>query len=343
MALPASGPLALTDIQTEFGGANPIGLNEYYAGGGLVPTGTSGTYGAVPSSGQISIRNFYGTSNFVPAPPGQQAYTTPGTYSWVCPSGVNKVSVVAIGGAWWAGGGLGYKNNYSVTTGNSYTVVVAAGQACTAAGASYFVSTGTVAGFGGANNIGGTYAGDGGGAGGNNGYVCYGSGGGGAGGYSGAGGATGSGGTTNVAGQAGTGGAGGGGGGGGSNGSSGLYIWRNAGGAGGGVGILGQGCSGAGGAVGAGGAGGGGGSGGGSGGSGGGSGPGYAGAGPAGGAYGGGTGRAGFYVQFFGFFGNCCPPPVTVLGSQSAGGGGAVRIMWPGCARAYPSTRTANE
>ena len=32
------------------------------------------------------------------APPGQQAYTTPGTYSWVAPTGVTKVSVVAIGG-----------------------------------------------------------------------------------------------------------------------------------------------------------------------------------------------------------------------------------------------------
>jgi hypothetical protein len=63
MALPSSGPLTLANIQTEFGGSNPISLNEYYAGGGLVPAGTSGTYGAVPSSGTISIRNFYGTSN----------------------------------------------------------------------------------------------------------------------------------------------------------------------------------------------------------------------------------------------------------------------------------------
>lgn len=65
MALPASGPLSLTDIQTEFGGSNPVGINEYYAGGGLVPAGTSGTYGAVPSSGQISIQNFYGTASVV--------------------------------------------------------------------------------------------------------------------------------------------------------------------------------------------------------------------------------------------------------------------------------------
>ena len=63
MAIPSSGPITLTDIQTEFGGTNPIGLSEYYAGGGLVPTGTIGTYGAVPSSGAIALRNFYGASN----------------------------------------------------------------------------------------------------------------------------------------------------------------------------------------------------------------------------------------------------------------------------------------
>jgi len=65
MTLPTSGPLSLNDIQTEFGGANPIGINEYYAGGSLVPAGTSGTYGAVPSSGAISIQNFYGTASVV--------------------------------------------------------------------------------------------------------------------------------------------------------------------------------------------------------------------------------------------------------------------------------------
>jgi len=56
MTLPSSGPLSLSDIQGEFGGSNPISLSEYYAGGGLVPSGTSGTYGAVPSSGTIASR-----------------------------------------------------------------------------------------------------------------------------------------------------------------------------------------------------------------------------------------------------------------------------------------------
>ena len=66
MTLPASGPLSLNDIQGEFGGTNPIGMNEYYAGGGLVPAGTTGTFGAVPSSGALSVQNFYGTSNYIP-------------------------------------------------------------------------------------------------------------------------------------------------------------------------------------------------------------------------------------------------------------------------------------
>ena len=51
MALPSSGALSLNQIQTEFGGSNPISLSEYYS-----------VAGGVPSSGTISINNFYGTS-----------------------------------------------------------------------------------------------------------------------------------------------------------------------------------------------------------------------------------------------------------------------------------------
>ncbi len=128
------------------------------------------------------------------APPGSQSYTTPGTYTWVAPAGVTKVSVVAVGagqggsgGTTDAGsgaGGLGWKNNISVVSGNSYTVVVGNNPAggCSP-GASYFINSTTVAGNGGVCHAGGTYVGCGGGNGGNGS-----SGGGGAGGYSGAGG-----------------------------------------------------------------------------------------------------------------------------------------------------------
>lgn len=60
MTLQTTGQITLADIQTEFGGANPIGLSEYYAGGAYVQAGASGTNGAVPSTGAISLWNFYG-------------------------------------------------------------------------------------------------------------------------------------------------------------------------------------------------------------------------------------------------------------------------------------------
>jgi hypothetical protein len=61
MPLQTTGAISLNDVQTEFGGGNPISINEYYAGGASVPSGTSGTNGAVPTSGQISLSSFYGT------------------------------------------------------------------------------------------------------------------------------------------------------------------------------------------------------------------------------------------------------------------------------------------
>lgn len=63
MTLPVSGPLSLQDIANEFGGTHPVSLSQYYAGGGLVPAGTTGINGPVPSSGPISIWNFYGVSH----------------------------------------------------------------------------------------------------------------------------------------------------------------------------------------------------------------------------------------------------------------------------------------
>jgi hypothetical protein len=62
MVLPSSGALSLNQIQTEFGGSNPIGLNEYYRGGNYV----SSTITAIPASGVISIFNFYGTGRTWP-------------------------------------------------------------------------------------------------------------------------------------------------------------------------------------------------------------------------------------------------------------------------------------
>ena len=61
MTVPSTN-VGLSDIQSEFGGSNPISISEYYAGGSNVPSGTTGGVppGSIPSSGQISIGQFRG-------------------------------------------------------------------------------------------------------------------------------------------------------------------------------------------------------------------------------------------------------------------------------------------
>lgn len=283
----------------------------------------------------------------LPSTNGQVLYNVPGTYSWICPAGVNFVSVMAVGGggagflgtssgvgggAGGGGGGLGWANNIAVTPGNSYTVVVGAGGAVTTAGTagtsggnSYFIDLTTCVGYGGGRATNATTIGTGGsffpngGAGGNGGlgvsYYSYNisGGGGGAGGYSGAGG---TGGNFNNSGTAGLGGAGGGGAGGVNTGTN--NLWQ-LGGGGGGVGPYGSGTSGAGGT--------------------------FQSATAAvaqiqGGGGSGGSGgvRTGVGATFGGGGGGA--------GNQSgttgvAGAGGCVRIIW-GPSRAFPSTNTGD-
>ena len=281
MAIPSSGPLSFTTIQTEFGGANPIGLNEYYAGGAYVPAGTTGTNGAVPSSGALSINKFYGTTAVVR---GCATYTTAGVYTWVAPAGVTKVSVLVIaggglggnsgfcgcegwgGGGGGGGGGLQYRNNYTVTPGSSYTVTLYGGSSTY----NSFIGTCVVGAQGGQNGLGGGVGGAGGvrgsytacggvvpggqsGGNGGRGLIAGGSttfavggGGGGGPGYTGFGG-NGSNGNSGSNGSAGAG--GGGGGGAGPNGSCNESCNRRNGGGGGGTGAYGAGSSGAGGVV----------------------------------------------------------------------------------------------
>ena len=101
MTLPTSGPLTLGDIQTEFGGSNPIAMNEYYAGGSYVAAGTSGTYGAVPSSGQISVQNFYGTSAVIPAYIEEVFQTWLYTGTGAAQTITNGINLSANGGMTW--------------------------------------------------------------------------------------------------------------------------------------------------------------------------------------------------------------------------------------------------
>jgi hypothetical protein len=297
------------------------------------------------------------TPSIVTTTPGSISYTLPGIYCFIPNTSTVSVSVVAIGagghgaGSWYnggGGGGLGYRNNIAVTSGTNYRVVVGAPypSCCNVrgySGSSWFINSSTVvAGFGGQNGYGGCHQ-----------TSDYGTCGGVGGGWVGAGGGTGGKSAGGAGGYAGCGGrgfgyrhvtsggyyydttAGTGGGGGGANvlqnGSAGLQA------GGGGVGLYGQGCSGAAGLPGYytgnningrpmyqvdGGGGG-------SGGTVGGSGNGYlnscsvlVGASGNGGCYGGGGGG----LRLGG--------PI----STGVGAGGAVRIVWPGITRQFPST-----
>jgi hypothetical protein len=320
-----------------------ISATVYQSGSGLISL--TGLSTGVSYSFTVTATNAVGTSiassvsnPITPlVPPGSQSFTTAGTYSFIPTS--TSVSVVAVGGGGgggytWSsggggGGGLGYKNNYPVTPGTPYTVVVGAGgpstpnaQNAAARGCtSYFIDTSTVAGYGGgqggpgsnspAPGYGGGYTGDGGGRGGNGAWDgSWNYGGAGAGGYAGAGADTyGNPSSTGIAAPAGGGGGGGG-----------WYSSTYGVPAGGGVGILGQGCPGGkvnsnyyGGLGGSGGA----------------QGTGGEGSGQSslrgitGGAYGGGGGGSG-----------------TSYGGGN-GGVGAVRIIW-GAGRAFPTTNVSS-
>ena len=301
--------------------------------------GTSYTF-TVTATNAIGTSTASSASNSVAAvTTGQYLYCTAGTYNWVAPAGVTRVSVLAVGpggrgspgtgsncycpgisGGGGSGGGLSYKNNYTVIPGNSYQLTVSG-----CSNPTWFCNQATVVaaqggwepnnGFwpsGGTGGIVGTGGGQG-GTGGSPGG-CGGGGGAGAAGYGAAGGNGGGNGSAGACG----------GGGGGARGNTGCGP-NGGGGGGGGVGLLGKGSNGAGGTITSGGGpGGGGGSGGSSGTTGSGSSPKSGGAGGTYGGGGGGGSRSG-------------------NAPRGAKGVGAIRIIWPGCARTFPSTRTGDE
>ena len=67
MACPDSGEIKISDIVAEFGGSAPHALSEYYRNGGEVP----GNNTNVPTSGQISLTQFYSAVNEI-----QQTYSS---------------------------------------------------------------------------------------------------------------------------------------------------------------------------------------------------------------------------------------------------------------------------
>ena len=143
MALPNSGSISLADIQNEFGGSNPIGINEYYRNGSYVtPNNTN-----IPTSGLIDFNDFYGaeTATFISGSGGSvttsgdykiHTFTSSGTMTFSQvgnAAGSNTVEYLVVGGggggASLGGGGAGGMlsgSNFSVAA-QSYSITVGGG------------------------------------------------------------------------------------------------------------------------------------------------------------------------------------------------------------------------
>ena len=274
------------------------------------------SYGNSSNSSSLSTTTYVASSSV--------AYSMPGTYSWVAPANVTAVSVVAVGGG---ASGRGPDANNNGGGASSFTMAIAPN--------TVYVSAGGGGAGGGTVSVGTGYAG---GAGGTSGCGIRPGGGGGAGGYSAAGGA---GGAPGNSGSAGSGGSGGGGGG----------CNTSGGGGGGGVGLFGLGANGSAGSVATPGTGG-------SGGTAGGYASGFTGG--SGGWIGGGGGATrkpcGGYVGNGGgggalaYANNISVTPGSTYTVVAGGGGGntgmsggngAVRIVWPGQVRSFPSTNVS--
>ena len=126
MALPSSGAIAFSDINTELGVSSTTQRS-------LNDCAVRTLFGQ--SSGAVDMNTGHGKSNG-----GSVSYTSPGSYSWTVPAGVTSISVLAIGGgdgggrgcgrgapSGGKGGGLAWRNNVTVTPGTTYTVIVGRG------------------------------------------------------------------------------------------------------------------------------------------------------------------------------------------------------------------------
>lgn len=110
MTLKSTGIISLSEVQTEFGGANPISMSEYYRGGAYVPNNYVNT--TIPTSGAINYSTFYSSSssalgiNWTLLPTGLAS-----NYSLVQIASNNTNLVVAV----YQSGDIIYSDDYGAT------------------------------------------------------------------------------------------------------------------------------------------------------------------------------------------------------------------------------------
>ena len=136
--VPDSGYITLGHLNAEFGNGAPYSVSEYYRGT-LVPNTVDNT--AVPTSGPISLSNFYGSKGTNTEYILENEYKLPGNYTFTTPPNVTSIEVVAIGGGGAGayngcngagdgrdasgGGGAGVRGTAATSSGDQWTVVVA--------------------------------------------------------------------------------------------------------------------------------------------------------------------------------------------------------------------------
>lgn len=99
MALPASGPIWISQLRDEFGNWGPPNYLSHYYRGGL----TTANNLNVPTGGTIYMSQFYGA---VRSDPGSRSWTSPGTYTFTIPPySTMRIDVRGAGGG---GGGSTY-------------------------------------------------------------------------------------------------------------------------------------------------------------------------------------------------------------------------------------------
>jgi len=105
MAIVGSGTVSLLALATEFGGGQPHSLSEYYRNpSGPVPR----TETSVPTSGTISLSQFYGTERVNAS---SVTYNSPGTYYLAVPA--HNLIYMQAWGAGGGGGGSWYDAGFS--------------------------------------------------------------------------------------------------------------------------------------------------------------------------------------------------------------------------------------
>tara|TARA_B000000532_G_scaffold45817_1_gene34642 strand:+ start:1153 stop:1803 length:651 start_codon:yes stop_codon:yes gene_type:complete len=89
MTIVSSGAISINSLVSEYGGSAPHSMSEYYRGGSLVANHSNN--GNVPTSGTISLSNFYGQNNQSPV-----NLTCAGTLATFYPA-INKYNAVRNG------------------------------------------------------------------------------------------------------------------------------------------------------------------------------------------------------------------------------------------------------